>query len=534
VGLQVLLPGQSPEGGTAAGFVGTPDEQAAGTSFTVRVRAVDAYWNRVPNVTDGLALTSTDPFAALPEEVALINGEVAFPATLFKAGTQTITASVPLTPGIASHTSSIVTVTAGTYSRILVLAPGEQSAPGTEEGRTGAATDQSINFAFTVTVYATDAWWNPIEGITDLVRVTSGDQNAQLPPDEAMINGVAEFNIRLSTGGYQQITATNLTNPGMPRSTTQVRAITSGFHLEAEITPEVVKAGETFTLNVRVTNDAGSVIQEINSLVNIEVRNGSTQEPGRGTLLNTQFQLLQGQRTIEQTYTYAEPIILIASDDLGNDPAATGVLLVEPGPPAAVRLGSDPEWLRGNRHATVNAKVVDAFENGVPAQPMSFELLSGGGVLTAIDSLTDDSGVARADYLSPRTPETARVRATSNALFAEKDLQTALVDPSASAGSVTSYPNPFHPGEAPATIAYKLGADARVSIRIYSLLGLEVLHTEIAQGTTGGLEGLNEYRWDGRSDSGRPVASGGYTLVLEAERDGETLHVMRHRIGVVR
>jgi flagellar hook assembly protein FlgD len=114
------------------------------------------------------------------------------------------------------------------------------------------------------------------------------------------------------------------------------------------------------------------------------------------------------------------------------------------------------------------------------------------------------------------------------------DLQTALVDPSAADGSVTSYPNPFHPDEAPATIAYKLAADARVSLRIYSLLGLEVLHAQIAEGTTGGLEGLNEYRWDGRSDSGRPVASGGYTLVIEAERDGETLHVMRHRIGVVR
>ena len=45
--------------------------------------------------------------------------------------------------------------------RISTGAPGEYSAPGTAEGRAGTATAQSINYAFTVTVLATDAWFNP-------------------------------------------------------------------------------------------------------------------------------------------------------------------------------------------------------------------------------------------------------------------------------------------------------------------------------------------------------------------------------------
>jgi hypothetical protein len=64
-------------------------------------------------------------------------------------------------------------------------------APGTETGRTGAAIDQSINYAFPLTVLATDQWWNPVTGPTDVVHITCEDPLAQLPPDEAMVDGQA-------------------------------------------------------------------------------------------------------------------------------------------------------------------------------------------------------------------------------------------------------------------------------------------------------------------------------------------------------
>jgi hypothetical protein len=170
----------------------------------------------------------------------------------------------------------------------------------------------------------------------------------------------------------------------------------------------------------------------------------------------------------------------------------------------------------------------------VPTRPVGFELLSGAGVLTPIDIETDASGLSRADYLSPRTPQIARIRATSGLLSAEFDLETALVDPGQGGGYITNYPNPFHPDEAPTTIAYKLAADARVKMKIYSLSGAEVFEQVIAQGDLGGREGLNEYQWNGRNGKGEPVASGGYVLIAEADRNGETIHVMRRRIAVVR
>ncbi|HEX5131681.1 MAG TPA: FlgD immunoglobulin-like domain containing protein [Candidatus Krumholzibacteria bacterium] len=532
--LQVLLPGQTPAGGTATGVSGTPGDQQAGTAFNAIIRAVDQYWNRVPGINDAVDLSSTDEFAGMPAQIALVNGEKIQPVTLYRAGYQRITATHATNGAILPHTSSQVLVNGGPYSRIVLLCPGETIAPGTAEGRSGAATDQSINYAFNATIYATDQWYNPVGGATDVIHITSGDPLAQLPADQAMVDGVAQMPIRLSTGGFQQITASNVSKPSMPTSTTQVRAISSGFHLEAEVTPLNVQAGEQFTLTVKVTNDAGSVIQEINSFVTVEVQNASTQNAGRGTLLNTQFQLLQGQRAMAETYTFAEPIVLIISDDAGNAPAASEVITVSPGAPSEIKLSSDPRWVGGNKHATVRARVVDAFDNGVPARPMVFSLSSGDGDLTPVDSLTQDDGVARCDFHSAREPQMSRVRATSGPLTADIDIETAFVDPNAAGGYLSNYPNPFHPGETPTTIAYKLADNANVTMRIFTLTGGLVFEKTFTSGQEGGLAGLNEFAWDGRNGDGDIVATGGYILQVQANGNGETLHSMRRKIAVVR
>lgn len=533
-GLQILLPGETPRGGTPAGKEGAVTPQQAGTPFSVTVRAVDQFWNRVTGVNDTIAFSAIQAFVQAPAGTTLSNGERVVPVTLFRSGAQRIVVRDVVQPALRPDTSSAVTINGGPFARLLIVAPGEYVEPGAPNGRGGAATDQSINYAFNVDVYATDDWYNPVTGVTDVVRLTSDDPLATLPPDTPLVDGHVTLPVRLARGGYNQIAASDVSLPVIASSSTQVRAISSGFHLEAIIAVDSVRAGEPFNLTVRVTNDAGSVIQEINSAVTLEVRNAGDQTPGRGTLLTTQFQLLQGQRTIAQTYTFAEPILIIARDDAGNAPATTNPLLVRPGQPAAIQLTSSPAWVGGNKHAALSGRLVDTFENGVPNAPMTFTLVSGEGTLTPVDSLTAADGSARADFLSPRTPQTTHLRASSGAITAELDLETALVDPNAPGGHVTSYPNPFHPGEQPATIAWRLDDDARVSLRIFSLSGALVREETFERGVTGGSAGLNEWAWDGRNGEGRVVASGGYVALLEAHGTGETLHVMRRRIAVVR
>ena len=66
------------------------------------------------------------------------------------------------------------------------------------------------------------------------------------------------------------------------------------------------------------------------------------------------------------------------------------------------------------------------------------------------------------------------------------------------------------------------------------LSGGLVLDREYAAGAAGGTAGLNEVPWDGRNGDGKPVASGGYVLYVQAEGEGATMHVMRRKLGVVR
>jgi hypothetical protein len=383
-------------------------------------------------------------------------------------------------------------------------------------------------------VLATDAWWNPVGGVGDVVRLTCGDPLAQVPRDTVLVDGRAEMSLRLATGGYQQIGVADLSQPAKSGGTTQVRAISSGFHLEAVVSPAQVGAGTPFTVTVKVTNDAGSVIQEINSFVTLEVRNSAVNAPGRGTLLTTRFQLLQGQRSVSETYTLAEPIFVIARDDAGNAPAISGVIRIVPGAPATLALTSLPPWVGGGKHATVSARLADAYGNGIDGLPVVFQRLTGSGTLSPVDSLSDSTGVARADFLSPRYPETDRLRASAGALVTDLDLQTAFMDPSAAGGTVTNYPNPFHPPAEGTTVAYVLGDDATVTLRIFTLSGDLVRREVFERGATGGHAGQNQWVWDGRNGDGSVVASGGYIALLEAQGTGETLHVARRRIAVVR
>jgi len=235
------------------------------------------------------------------------------------------------------------------------------------------------------------------------------------------------------------------------------------------------------------------VIQEINSFVSVTVKSSGTSAAGRGTLLTTQFQLLQGQRSVSETYTFAEPIVIIAHDDAGNAPATSNPIIITPGQPSLIHLTSNPTWVGGNRHATLSAQVVDDFENGVPAQPLVWSLLSGTGTLGASDSMSNATGTGLADFLSPRNPEHDQIHVTSGSLAQTLDLEVAFVDPNAAGGTATSYPNPFHPPSQPATIAYKIDDDASVTMRVYTQSGDLVLKKEFARGAQGGRAGLNEY-----------------------------------------
>jgi hypothetical protein len=326
-----------------------------------------------------------------------------------------------------------------------------------------------------------------------------------------------------------------VTIPGITGSATQVRAISSGFHLEASIAPSTARAGEPFSITVKVTNDAGSVIQEINSFVTLQVQNASTRANGRGTLLTTQFQLLQGQRTVSETYTFVEPILIVARDDAGNAPATSNAITISPGAP-----GHDPP----GQHAAVGRRQQARAaarepgrrvrERGARRGDHDLPHLRATARWRRATVLSDAQGDVFADFLSARDPGHDMLLASWNALATTLDLETALVDPNAAGGTMTNYPNPFHPPLQGTTLAWKLDDNASVTLRIFTQNGGLVLRKTFDRATPGGAAGLNQWIWDGRNGQGDLVASGGYIALVEAQGTGETLHVVRRRLAVVR
>jgi hypothetical protein len=72
-----------------------------------------------------------------------------------------------------------------------------------------------------------------------------------------------------------------------------------------------------------------------------------------------------------------------------------------------------------------------------------------------------------------------------------------------------NYPNPFNPST---TIRYALPKDAFVTLKIYNILGQEVISLRDEMQNVG----FHDVVWNGRNNAGQTIASGVYFYRLEA------------------
>jgi len=106
--LILVAPGETPTFGAAPGKTGTPSDQLQTGSFSIKVYALDAYYNLALNSTDVVAITSSDNLAALPANASLVGGTKSFTLINKTQGTVTETASdtsiTSVAPGSATLT----------------------------------------------------------------------------------------------------------------------------------------------------------------------------------------------------------------------------------------------------------------------------------------------------------------------------------------------------------------------------------------------------------------------------------------------
>src|ERR1043166_3790559 len=101
-------------------------------------------------------------------------------------------------------TSANISVSAGPFSRLLALLPGETNAPGTLTGRIGSPTATAGSNTL-VRVSATDNYFNPISAVSDVVSITTTDTNAVTPANAALVSGTNNFNLVFKTAGNQTV-----------------------------------------------------------------------------------------------------------------------------------------------------------------------------------------------------------------------------------------------------------------------------------------------------------------------------------------
>jgi hypothetical protein len=345
--LLTLLSGEVFAGGTSTGKTAAlPVSQKAGVSVnSIKVYAVDAYFNIVNTATDNIALTTSDPNVTLPANRPLVAGTTTFTVTFKTLGSQTVTVTDVTDGTKTSYVSAAFTVTQGTFTKLLILMPGETFAPGTSTGKTGTATPATAGTPFNVTVYGVDAVWNVVTTVTDVVRLASSDVNATLPPNTTLASGAATLSVTLKAAGAKTVTVTDITSGTKTASIGSI-SINPGAYSKLLIklpgesfvpgsatgksgTANTGARGIAFNLTVNAVDNYFNLVNTVTNTVTLTSSDGTATLPPpaalvAGTVTFTGVNILDESTTPLPTLTATDAAITTTVDvPLGTTPTLT-------------------------------------------------------------------------------------------------------------------------------------------------------------------------------------------------------------------
>jgi hypothetical protein len=276
----VILPGEQLAPGHSGGRDGRPDDQTAGDTFSFQVYLTDEWFNQIDQSGDSVYFSSTDGFAQLPSGGELSNGTGSFTASLRTAGQHHIFTMPALGKSLLTDTSSTVSVFAGPYTQLLLLAPGETLLPGdttssvsATPGKSGTPVPQYLRVPFAVTVYPCDRCWNLAVGPGDTVILDSRFPFEIYPGWVQLLSDSAVYNdVRATTSApVQAIWAYDPERRINSHETRlEIRALGTALEVTA---PDTVRSGETAHVLTRVFDANGDPI--VVALVQCSVVKGS-------------------------------------------------------------------------------------------------------------------------------------------------------------------------------------------------------------------------------------------------------------------
>jgi hypothetical protein len=550
-GLQVLLPGEVATPGVQPGKKNSALNQTAGQNFDLLIRAVDAYWNLVPERNDTINISVTDSFAVLSDTTVLLNGKVQEPVTIRAARKHLFTAEFQGNSSMPSALSDSLLVQPNSFTQLLTLLPGEVILPGDTEkdplktpGRKNVPTRQTSGLAFPVDVYAVDNYWNQVSTANnDQVSLFTTDNTAQIVPVNSNLSqGKTTFSVLLNQGGNQIIRSIDESNPGISQSPdAQVEVLVGGLHYVVVLDTDKVATGEPFGMQVIFKNGLDELVITANHVVSLSLVDASTLSSVPGTLQYSTLNLENGQKTITQTCNTVGLIRIKAEDQISTEPGYSNPIEVFAGKVSNVTMESPKTEIRGLEKLVVTTKLTDVAGNPVQNKNVSFSVISGSGTLSDSVDLSGSNGELQVEFTAGRVTETNILRAwvKADSVYNDYEIVVNLTPSSLPNGVPINYPNPFGAESQVTHIDYYLEADADVSLKIFDLFGNLVWTKNISSGNPGGLgrdksAHPNSVVWDGTNDKGQKVGNGGYILVAKAVANGRNIMNQHRKIAVVR
>ena len=320
--------------------------------------------------------------------------------------------------------TNAITLTAGTYSQLLLLLPGESYSFASATGKTGTVTPQIINSAFTVYVRAMDQYFN-------LVSTTGANATLTTSPPSGVLtgttsrtfnNGIASFSVAISTYWYNlSMTASDNVTGGITTQTDQITSYGSGYYFNV-IAPGTITAGTPFSATMELRDSANG---------NILVNPGAIPSPaptmtfsftGTGGFGVASTPFNQNPLTIaNQSYTQANAsgISMSVSADIVPGQPRTGstTFVVNPGPysqtllllpgetpttpggfpvPVTGKTGTPPAYIIENPHQAVSitVKATDAYWNLVSTTSAAKLDTNPSGFIVGTNTASYSNGVA--------------------------------------------------------------------------------------------------------------------------------------------
>jgi hypothetical protein len=550
-GLQILLPGEDETPGVHPGKNNPALEQIAGQTFNIVIRAVDSYWNLVPEQNDTLKISVSDSFAVVSEDTSLINGEIQVPVTIRAARKHLFTASFKGNSSMPMALSDSLQVNPNNFTQLLTLLPGEALLPGDTEsdplktpGRKNSPARQTSGLSFPVEVFAVDDYWNHVPTApNDQIRLFATDGTAQIIPiNSNLIQGKTSFSVILNQGGNQIIRSIDESNSNINTSLdAQLEVLVGGLHYVVLLDTNTVAAGDPFQMTVLFKNSIDEIVLTANHVVTLSLVDASTLSNVSGTLQFSTFNLENGQKTVNQSCNTVGIVRIKVEDQINTEPGYSDPIEFFAGSVSNIVMEAPKEEVGALEKLVVTAKLTDIAGNPVQDKVVSLSVVSGSGTVSDSSALSDPNGEIKIEFWAGKLTELNILRAAviADSVYADYEIVVNLTLSSLPNGVPINYPNPFG-GESDVThIDYYLEEDADVTLKVFDLFGNLVWSKNISSGSQGGVgrdksAHPNSIVWDGTNDKGQKVGSGGYILIAKAVANGREIMNKHRKIAVVR